>query len=134
MKRQTQIAYGVAAACFAAILSMATTPEWWESHPFIAIMLGASMPLCVLGAWLSEFRFPERTRWGVRFVPHSPRATRIAAWCGVILGMMSLTLFLFTLSHYLAFGFAIGAILLQPFTDYQESSDKDDEPSNDASA
>lgn len=120
MKRVAQISYAVAGACFAATLTMATTPNWWDDHSNIAVMLGLSMPLCIVGAWLSEFRFERRSILGFRIIPHSPQVMAIAAWCGTGLGMVTLALFLFSLSSHLAFGFLVGASVLSIFTSIYE--------------
>jgi hypothetical protein len=53
----------------------------------------------------------------LRFVPHNPKALAFAAWAGVVLGMVALMLFLFTVSFYLAIGFLIGGFLLAQFMD-----------------
>ncbi|WP_189578566.1 hypothetical protein [Marinobacter zhanjiangensis] len=120
MKRVAQISYAVAGACFAATLTMATTPDWWDEHSRIAVMLGLSMPLCIGGAWLSEFRIEPRSILGFRIISHSPQAMAIAAWCGIGLGMITLTLFLFSVSMHLALGFIIGAGVLSIFTGIKE--------------
>ncbi|MDO6822117.1 hypothetical protein [Marinobacter sp. 1_MG-2023] len=120
MKRVAQISYAVAGACFAATLTMATTPVWWDEHSGIAVMLGLSMPLCIVGAWLSEFRIEPRSIFGFHIISHSPQAMAIAAWCGIGLGMITLTFFLFSISTHLALGFIIGFGVLSIFTGIQE--------------
>ena len=40
-----------------------------------------------------------------------------AAWAGVVMGMVALMLFLFTVSTYVAVGFLIGGFLLGQFID-----------------
>lgn len=128
MKRVAQISYAVAGACFAATLAMATTPDWWDEHSVIAVMLGLSMPLCIVGAWLSEFRIEQRTILEFRIISHSPQAMAIAAWCGIGLGMATLTLFLFSLSAHLALGFMVGAGVLSIFTGVKEAAAPESEP------
>lgn len=129
MKRVAQISYAVAGACFAVTLAMATTPEWWDEHSGIALMLGLSMPLCVVGAWLSEFRIEPRKIFGFHLISHSPEAMAIAAMGGIGLGMVTLTLFLFSLSLILALGFIIGAGILSAFTGITEVAVRDSESS-----
>lgn len=81
------------------------------------MVIGISIPVCVLAAWLAETRMKVRSFGLFRFVPHSPEALAIAAWAGIIIGLFALTLFLITVSTYLAVGFAIGAFLLGQFID-----------------
>jgi hypothetical protein len=127
MKRVSQISYAVAGACFAVTLAMATTPEWWDEHSGIALMLGLSMPLCIVGAWLSEFRIEPRRILGFHLISHSPEAMAIAAMGGIGLGMVTLTLFLFSLSQNLALGFILGASILSVFTGINEVPVRDSE-------
>jgi hypothetical protein len=51
----------------------------------------------------------------------------IAAKGGIGLGMVTLTLFLFSLSQNLAFGFLIGAAILNIFTGIEEVPVRDSE-------
>ena len=120
MRRTAQIAYAVAGACFAATLSVAGAKEWWLAHPYTATMLGVAMPLCVLAAWLSEFRFRGGKIRGFTLVSHSPQAMGIAAWVGISFGALALLGFLFSLSSRLALGFVIGSIVLSLFSAVEE--------------
>jgi hypothetical protein len=112
-----KLGYGVAAACFAVVLQKSAESQWWDTHPLVGVLLGASIPVCVLAAWLSETRMKPRRFGFLRFVPHSPEALAVAAWAGVILGLIALALFLVTVSTYVALGFAIGGFLLGQFID-----------------
>jgi hypothetical protein len=90
-------------------------------------MLGLSMPLCIVGAWLSEFRIEPRKIFGFNLISHSPEAMAIAAMGGIGLGMVTLTLFLFSLSQNLALGFILGAGILSVFTGINEVPVRDSE-------
>ena len=61
---------------------MATKPEWWDEHSGIALMLGLSMPLCIVGAWFSEFRIEPRKIFGFHLISHSPEVMAIAEKTG----------------------------------------------------
>jgi hypothetical protein len=124
MTRSAQIAYAIAGACFAATLAMADKPDWWSSHPIIAVMLGFSIPSCVLGAWMSETRIRERKVLGIRFIPYVTEAMVIAAWCGIGIGLVALALFLFTFSRFVAYGFCLGGFVLGFFAEFREHQSK----------
>ncbi len=123
MKSLAQISLGVAGACFAATLTMATVAEWWAAHPIIGGMLGLTMPLCIVAAWMSENRIKQRTVLGFNLIPHSPAAMAIAAWFGVAVGLVALALYLFTISTYLVIEFVLGVGILGLFADVREYSD-----------
>ena len=117
MTAPAKVAYGIAAACFAVALQKSSESQWWDAHPFIGALIGASIPVCVLAGWLSETPMKPRRFRFMRFVPHSPETLALAAWGGVVLGLLALMLFLFTVSTYLAVGFLVGGILLGQFMD-----------------
>ena len=121
MNSTVKLAYGVAASCFAAVLSMTSNNAWWEAHPNIASMLGFSIPVCVLAAWMAEIRIQSRKVWRFDLIFHSPAAMIIAAWCGIVIGLIALAFFLMTLSSAIAFGFSIGGALLVIFTSIREA-------------
>jgi hypothetical protein len=110
-------AYGIAAACFAVALQKSGESQWWDAHPVIGLLIGVSIPVCVLAAWLAETHMKPRSFGLLRFIPHRPEALAVAAWAGIILGLFALTLFLFTVSIFLAIGFGIGGVLLGQFID-----------------
>ncbi|MHB1436413.1 MAG: hypothetical protein ACYCVX_02610 [Thiobacillus sp.] len=120
MNRTAKLSYGVAASCFAAALSMTSNTAWWEAHTNIAAMLGFSIPVCVLAAWMAETRLEDRNIWGFDLIFHSPAAMIVAAWCGIVVGLVALGLFLLTLSHAMALGFFLGGMLLSLFTSVRE--------------
>jgi len=120
MNHTAKLAYGVAASCFAAVLSMTSNTVWWEVHPNIATMLGFSIPVCVLAAWMAETRIENRKVWGFDLIFHSPSAMMGAAWCGIVVGLVALALFLLTLSSAMAIGFSLGGALLSIFTSVRE--------------
>jgi hypothetical protein len=107
MTTPTQLAYGVAAACFAVALQKSSEIEWWQQHRTVAFLIGASIPICVLAAWLADTPMREISFWGIRFMPHRPEALVIAAWVGIGIGLIALTAFLFTISVYLAAAFLL---------------------------
>ncbi len=117
MTSATQLAYGVAAACFAVALQKSSEAAWWQQHRWVAFLIGASIPVCILSAWLADTPMREVSFWGIRFVPHRPETLVIASWVGIGVGLIALTAFLFTISAYLAAGFLIGAFLLAQFID-----------------
>ena len=117
MTAPAQLAYGIAAACFAVALHKSSEVEWWQQHRTVAFLIGASIPICILAAWLSETPMREASFWGIHFMPHRPEALVIAAWVGIAVGLIALTAFLLTISVYLAAGFLIGGLLLAQFID-----------------
>jgi hypothetical protein len=117
MTAPAKLGYGVAAACFAVVLQKSSEPQWWDAHPVVGVLIGASIPICTLAAWLSETRMKPRRFGFLRFVPHSPEALALAAWAGVVVGLLALMLFLFTVSTYVAVGFLVGGFLLGQFID-----------------
>jgi hypothetical protein len=117
MTAPTKFGYGVAAACFAVTVQKSSEQQWWESHAFIGFLIGVSIPVCVLAAWLTETRIPKHSLGPFRFIPHNPRALAIAAWVGIGIGLTALAAFLFTVSMYLAVGFLVGAFLLGQYID-----------------
>ena len=120
MNHTAKLAYGVAASCFAAVLSMTSNTAWWEAHPGIAATLGFSIPVCVLAAWMAETRIENRKVWGFDLIFHSPAAMIVAAWCGIVAGLIALGLFLLTLSNAMALGFFSGGVLLSFFASVEE--------------
>jgi hypothetical protein len=112
-----KIGYGVAAACFVVALQKSSEPQWWEGHRVIGVLIGISIPLCVLAAWLAETPMHERSFGRIRFIPHRPEALAIAAWVGIGIGLLALAAFLFTVSGYLALGFLVGVFLLGQYID-----------------
>ena len=117
MTAPAKVAYGVAAACFAVVLQKSAESQWWDAHPVVSALIGASIPVCVLAGWLSETHMKPRRLGLLQFLPHSSEALAFAAWAGVVLGMVALMLFLFTVSTYVAAGFLIGGFLLGQFID-----------------
>src|SRR2546430_8810280 len=115
MTAPAQLAYGIAAACFAVALHKSSEVEWWQQHRTVAFLIGASIPICIRAAWLSETPMREASFRGIHFMPHRPEALVIAAWVGIAVGLIALTAFLLTISVYLAAGFLIGGFLLGQF-------------------
>lgn len=120
MNQTAKLSYGVAASCFAAVLSMASNAIWWEAHPTIAGMLGFSIPVCILSAWMAETRIEDRKIWGFNLIFHNPEAMMYAAWFGIVIGLAALAFFLLTLASSIALGFFLGGGLLTFFTSIRE--------------
>jgi hypothetical protein len=115
MTGRTKIGYGIAAACFGVVLQKCSDPQWWEAHCIVGLLIGISIPVCILAAWLADNPMGERSFGRVRFIPHSPQALAVAAWIGIGIGLLTLAAFLFTVSIYLALGFILGGFLLGQF-------------------
>lgn len=128
MTSTAQIGYAVAAACFAVILRKSSELEWWQKHRIVGFLIGFSIPLCILGAWLSETIIQSQSFWGIRFIPHIPEVMAFATWIGIIIGLFALALFLYTVSYYLAIGFIIGAFILGFFADITDHSRQAHQP------
>jgi len=124
MKRTVQVAYALAAACFAAVIQLADKPDWWEKHPWTAALIGFSIPSCVLGAWMSELRLRKRKFFGIRFIPHVPEAMLFVAWSGIAVGAVALAMFLAAVSFHIAIGFIIGGFLLSIFSGFEKHEPK----------
>ena len=94
MKRTVQVAYALAAACFAVVIQLSDKPEWWEKNPWTATLIGFSIPSCVLGAWMSEVRLRKRKWLGIRIIPHIPEVMVFVARAGIAVGAIALAMFL----------------------------------------
>ena len=122
MTNTAQVGYGVAAACFAVVLAKTSEPDWWRKHRAVGFLIGFSIPLCILGAWLSETRLYSHSFFGITFIPHSPEVMAVGAWFGILVGLVALVAYLFTVCDSLAIGFLFGALILGFFAEVTDQS------------
>ncbi len=98
MNRIAAYCYGISAVCIAAIIQNSASPTFWESRPVTSALVAAAVPLNVAVAWLMEHR------------PIKVHSIFYKITCGfaMLVGIVGIGMFIFTISPIMGFGFLGG--------------------------